>query len=307
MTEAGQGKPEKPGFFTSAVAQWDAWRSSYVFKRELLGWPKVRHMGPGHFVMRAPHMGPRRMQQYGGWKPSVATGIVLGFLFAYWRSERGAFVPVFIFMGAIIGFLSIPFWHWMQRTRLKIHFTDGVISWRGPDRRKYAFKPGEWRDLVTVAPHRFADEESRQHRNFMASYPRGQHPEPIFQISSELVMQVGLSGTVFVPVAEFFDDIERGTGGPVAGGDRVRVQGSARRNGRAGEAGMNEGRLLLIAIGAVVLYLLVRDKWNRRNVFDVRTRPPTSHTLQNLIVLAVVVGLGWFFYWVMITRCRGAC
>jgi hypothetical protein len=57
MSEAGHGKPEKPGFFTAAVAQWDAWRSSYVFKRELLGWPKVRHMAPGHFVMKAPHMG----------------------------------------------------------------------------------------------------------------------------------------------------------------------------------------------------------------------------------------------------------
>jgi hypothetical protein len=207
MSDAGHGKPEKPGFFTASVAAWDAWRRSYVFRRELLGWPKVRRMAPGHFVMRAPHMGPRRMQQYGGWKPPVFTGVALGLLVALRPgTEPGAFWPIWIFMGAIIGFLSIPFWHWMQRTRLKIHFTDGAISWRGPDRRKYGYRPGEWRDVVT-GPHRLADEEARQHRNFMAANPRGQHPEPIFQILSELVMQTGLAGTVFVPVAEFYNDL----------------------------------------------------------------------------------------------------
>jgi hypothetical protein len=70
---------------------------------------------------------------------------------------------------------------------------------------------------------------------------------------------------------------------------------------------MNAGQLILIAIVAVGGYLLFRDKWRRRDEFPVRTRPPISHTLQNLIVLAVVVGLAWFFYWVMWTRCRGAC
>jgi hypothetical protein len=69
---------------------------------------------------------------------------------------------------------------------------------------------------------------------------------------------------------------------------------------------MSAGGLVLIAMAAVGLYLLFRNSWKRRE-FMPRTRPPTSHTLQNLMVLAVVVGLAWFFYWVMVTRCRGAC
>jgi hypothetical protein len=39
----------------------------------------------------------------------------------------------------------------------------------------------------------------------------------------------------------------------------------------------------------------------------VRVRPPASNVFRNLIVLAVVVSLGWFFWYVMGTRCNGGC
>jgi hypothetical protein len=39
----------------------------------------------------------------------------------------------------------------------------------------------------------------------------------------------------------------------------------------------------------------------------IRVLRPASNVFRNVVVLAVVVGLGWFFYWVMVTRCRGAC
>jgi hypothetical protein len=39
----------------------------------------------------------------------------------------------------------------------------------------------------------------------------------------------------------------------------------------------------------------------------VRVQPPASNVFRNLIVLAVVIGLGWFFWYVMGTRCHGQC
>jgi hypothetical protein len=41
--------------------------------------------------------------------------------------------------------------------------------------------------------------------------------------------------------------------------------------------------------------------------FFVRPRPPGSHYFKNLVVLAVVIALGWFVWYVMGTRCHGAC
>ena len=45
----------------------------------------------------------------------------------------------------------------------------------------------------------------------------------------------------------------------------------------------------------------------RQGVVLVRARPPGSHYFKNIVVLAVVVALGWFFWYVMGTRCNGAC
>jgi hypothetical protein len=42
-------------------------------------------------------------------------------------------------------------------------------------------------------------------------------------------------------------------------------------------------------------------------VMFVRTIRPASNVFRNIIVLAVVVGLGWFFWYVMGTRCNGGC
>jgi hypothetical protein len=42
-------------------------------------------------------------------------------------------------------------------------------------------------------------------------------------------------------------------------------------------------------------------------VMFVRVRPPASNVFRNIVVLAVVVGLGWFFWYVMGTRCNGGC
>jgi hypothetical protein len=36
-------------------------------------------------------------------------------------------------------------------------------------------------------------------------------------------------------------------------------------------------------------------------------RRPASNVARNIIVLAVVVGLGWFFWYVMGTKCHGQC
>ena len=38
-------------------------------------------------------------------------------------------------------------------------------------------------------------------------YPRGHRPESVFQSSSELLMQTGPGGSLWLPVAEFLDDL----------------------------------------------------------------------------------------------------
>ena len=61
----------------------------------------------------------------------------------------------------------------------------------------------------------------------------------------------------------------------------------------------------------VVVFVLTqwyaRRKRARSPVLFVRTVPPASNVFRNLVVLAVVVGLGWFFWYVMGTRCHGQC
>jgi hypothetical protein len=42
-------------------------------------------------------------------------------------------------------------------------------------------------------------------------------------------------------------------------------------------------------------------------VMFVRVLRPASNVARNIIVLAVVVGLGWFFWYVAGTRCNGGC
>lgn len=204
---------EKPGLrvrLAAAVARgrarWKAYRDSFVFKEEMHGWPKVRRLAPGKFVLSAPHASPRRMQKYGGWKPPVYTGAALGVLWGL-GADPGAFWPVAIFSGAIFGFLSIPVWHWIQSARLKIRVDHGTLQWRGPDRRRYTIKPENRHGFEVLVPHRLARAEALAHENFMRSYPRGHRPEPLFQISSELVAQTGLRGTVYAPVAEFYNDL----------------------------------------------------------------------------------------------------
>ena len=67
-----------------------------------------------------------------------------------------------------------------------------------------------------------------------------------------------------------------------------------------------------LAVGVVVLFALglwfdKRKKERSGGLPFIRVLPPASNVFRNVVVLAVVAGLGWFFYWVMVTRCRGAC
>jgi hypothetical protein len=68
----------------------------------------------------------------------------------------------------------------------------------------------------------------------------------------------------------------------------------------------------ILAAGFVLIYWHERRKRARSfgamvPVPVVRVRPPASNVFRNLVVLAVVIGLGWFFWYVMGTRCGGQC
>jgi hypothetical protein len=67
---------------------------------------------------------------------------------------------------------------------------------------------------------------------------------------------------------------------------------------------------LVVAGVAVMMWLLMRSKRNRREPGTFVWVPgPIRRTnpLKTLIVLAILFGLGWFFWYVMMTRCHGAC
>ena len=76
---------------------------------------------------------------------------------------------------------------------------------------------------------------------------------------------------------------------------------------------MNPDWWWLIAAVAVYLvgkrmgWLEKKPKRGQSGVVFVRVVPPASNVLKNLIVLAVVIGLAWFFWYVMGTRCGGGC
>ncbi len=68
---------------------------------------------------------------------------------------------------------------------------------------------------------------------------------------------------------------------------------------------MSGGVILLLAVAAVAVWLLSRPKRKPSQsgvAFIVRAKPPASHTLQNLAILAGLIGLAWFFWWVTHTK-----
>jgi hypothetical protein len=196
----------------AAWLAWIAYRSSFVFTEEFQGWPVVRHIAPGVLRMKAPYIGPRRVQSFSGWKPPVLTGLGLAVL--YWFVYRHISPTPEDLAGATAGaavytcLISIPFWRMARKTRLVVRFDQGAISWRGPDRIKRLVKPEEPRGMQVI-PHRWANEERQKHDSWRASHPGQPGPKPLFQISSELVMNTGPGGMNWLTVAEFCNDENR--------------------------------------------------------------------------------------------------
>jgi hypothetical protein len=200
-----------------ARAAWMAYRASFVFRKELGRWPVVRYTGPGRFVMKAPYTGPRRVQNFSGWKAPVYTGaafgvfdyFVIGPVFYGFRPDVAASAVT----GGFIALMSLPFWRLARKTRFKIRFIDGVMIWRGPDWTRYAINlREEWR-VEAVFPHRWTAEEMRKQDQWRATHP-GQIPQPLFQSASEVLARSARGGLGWMPVAEFINDI---------GGDRALV------------------------------------------------------------------------------------
>ena len=67
----------------AAWAAWVAYRASFLFRDELGGWPVVRRIAPGVMLVKAPYVGPRRVQSYGGWKPPALTGVAVAVLYFF--------------------------------------------------------------------------------------------------------------------------------------------------------------------------------------------------------------------------------
>jgi hypothetical protein len=101
-----------------------------------------------------------------------------------------------------------------RKTRLKIRFDHGVISWAEPPAypvglgMKHRVPPEEPRALQAI-PHRWGPEEARKHADWRASHPGQPGPKPLFQISSELIMHTGPGGSHWRTVAEFCNDETR--------------------------------------------------------------------------------------------------
>lgn len=192
-----------------------AWRQrtfggERVFGDELGHWPVVRHVAPGVLLMKAPYIGPRRMQTFSGWKPPVGTGAAFGAL--YWFAYQHIATPQALWqnsitVGVIFGLASIPLWKLAHKTRLVIRFDHGAMTWRDPARQKHVVGPEEPRSLQVIIPHRWADEERRIHDNWMRANPGKASPKPLFQTASELVMHTGRGGMQWRTVAEFRNDL----------------------------------------------------------------------------------------------------
>jgi hypothetical protein len=69
--------------------------------------------------------------------------------------------------------------------------------------------------------------------------------------------------------------------------------------------------MVWLILGGIAVWVFVSRRKKRTPgagpVVFVRTIPPASNVFRNLVVLAVVAGLGWFFWYVMGTRCHGQC
>jgi hypothetical protein len=199
----------------AAWAAWKAYRASFPFRDVLGSWPVVRRTAPGVLVMKAPYIGPRRVQSFGGWKPPIYTGVALGVLncLRFGLSAKPEDLA-WVFAGAAIygGLISFPFWRLARKTRLKIRFDHGMISWAEPPAYpmglKHRVPPGEPRALQAI-PHRWGPEEARKHADWMRSHPNQGGPKPLFQISSEVIMHTGPGGSHWRTVAEFCNDETR--------------------------------------------------------------------------------------------------
>jgi len=191
---------------------------SFLFIEQLQGWPVVRRRaGSDVLVMKAPYIGPRRVQAFSGFQPPALTGLAAGILyyFVYGPAVSGGtltgegLLESSVFAGVLLGAASYPFWKLPQTTRFVIRFElkdGGVMSWRGPDRKKHRVKLEEIHSLQVIAPHRWADEERRKHQNWMQSHPRQPGPKPLFQASSELTLHTGPEGSHWRTMAEFVND-----------------------------------------------------------------------------------------------------
>jgi hypothetical protein len=134
------------------------------------------------------HRAAPGVQDRGGWKPPVLTGVAVGVLyyFAYGPTVSGgalrgeALLQNSFFAGVIVALISIPFWRLGAKTRFVIRLEQGVLSWRGPDKQKHSIAPEEPRRMQVMA-HRWADEERRKHDNWRSSHPRQSAPKPLFQ------------------------------------------------------------------------------------------------------------------------------
>jgi hypothetical protein len=185
---------------------------SFVLIKEFQGWPVVRHVATGALRMIVRHTGPRRVQDRGGWKGPVMTGVAFGvfYYFVYGpaiSTLRGeALLQNSFFFGVFLALLSIPFWKLAQKTRLVIRFDDDVMSWRGPDRQRQRVRLEDIYKLQVLVPHRWADEEARKHANWRQSHGSQPGPKPLFQTSSELTLHTGPEGSHWHTVAEFRND-----------------------------------------------------------------------------------------------------
>ena len=195
---------------------------SFLFIKQFQGWPVVRRRaGSDVLVMKAPYIGPRRVQSFSGFKPPALTGLAFAglYFFAYEKTmgDTEALAQNVVFTGVILGAASYPFWKLARTTRFVIRFNPaspqeasqgavGVMSWRGPDRQKQRVKLEEIYSLQVIAPHRWADEERRKHQNWMQSNPRQPGPKPLFQTASEVTLHTGPEGSHWHTIAEFTDD-----------------------------------------------------------------------------------------------------
>jgi hypothetical protein len=65
------------------------------------------------------------------------------------------------------------------------------------------------------------------------------------------------------------------------------------------------GGFILFAVATVAVWLMIDKKRKPSQsgiAFVVTAKPPASHTLQNLFILAGLAGLAWFFWWVTHTN-----